>query len=72
MRHPKAAFLAKYCAAGALRWKRQLGTSESDEAWGVATNEDGNVYIAGQTEGSLGGSNQGLIDAWIAKCSTRP
>jgi hypothetical protein len=55
-----------------LRWKRQLGTADIDEANGVATDGDGNVYIAGQTLGSLGGPNQGNSDAWVAKYYTRP
>jgi Beta-propeller repeat len=63
------AWVAKYSAAGALHWKRQLGTSEWDVANGVATDDDGNVYIAGETFGSLGGSNQGDRDGWIAKYS---
>jgi hypothetical protein len=55
------AWLAKYSAAGALRWKRQLGTSYFDPAWGVASDGDGNVYIAGYTTGSLGGPQQGGV-----------
>jgi hypothetical protein len=66
------AWVAKYSATGALRWKRQLGTAADDIAWGVATGGDSNVYIAGSTEGSLGGPNQGVLDAWVAKYSTRP
>jgi hypothetical protein len=65
------AFLAKYSAAGALRWRRQLGTPESDHPWGIATDGDGNVYISGETWGSLGGANQGGTDAFVAKYHTR-
>jgi hypothetical protein len=53
------AWVAKYSAAGALRWKRQFGTSRWDKAHGVATDGDGNVYIAGTTTGSLGGPTRG-------------
>jgi hypothetical protein len=65
-----AAWVAKYSAAGKLLWKRQLGTPGGDFSNGVATDGDRNVYISGSTYGSLGGANQGLEDAWIAKYST--
>jgi hypothetical protein len=52
---------------GALRWKRQLKTSMGETASGVATDGDGNVYIAGTTDGSLGAPSQGYNDAWVAK-----
>jgi len=61
------AWIAKMSATGALRWRRQLGSSATDYANGVATDGDGNVYVAGSTYGSLGGSNQGgTADAWLA------
>jgi hypothetical protein len=63
------AWLAKYSAAGALRWKRQLGTAALDVADGVAVDGDGNLYISGSTAGSLGGPFQGGFDAWVAKYS---
>jgi hypothetical protein len=64
------AWLAKYSAAGALRWKRQLGTAALDVADGVAVDGDGNLYISGSTQGSLGGPFQGGDrDAWVAKYS---
>ena len=61
------AWVAKYNSSGTLVWKRQLGTSSTDTSNGVATDSSGNVYISGQSYGSLGGSNQGLGDAWVAK-----
>lgn len=48
-------------------WKKQLGTSNQDESYGVTVDSKGNVYISGRTEGSLGGANQGGQDAWITK-----
>jgi hypothetical protein len=62
-------WLAKYSAAGVLRWTRQLGSPARDESLGVATDGNGNVYISGWTDGSLGGANPnlGLPDAWLAK-----
>ncbi len=61
------AFLAKYDSAGNLLWMRQLGTSEGDDSAGLAVDNNGDVYISGYTEGSLGGDNQGVRDAYLAK-----
>jgi formylglycine-generating enzyme required for sulfatase activity len=61
------AFVAKYDAAGALLWSRQLGTSGSDASEGVSADGLGNLYIGGWTRGSLGGPNAGIFDAFISK-----
>ena len=50
-----------------LDWVRQLGTSNSDESFGVAADGQGNVFIGGYTEGDLAGANQGLRDAFVSK-----
>jgi hypothetical protein len=60
------AFVTKYDAAGTLQWTRQLGTSTRDEGRAVSADGLGNVYIAGHTNGSLGGSG----DAFISKYDT--
>lgn len=63
-------WVAKYNSAGALVWKKQLGTFSSDSSSGVATDSNSNVYISGNTGGSLGGAFQGgFDDAWVAKYS---
>jgi hypothetical protein len=49
------AFVAKFDGAGAKAWTRQLGTPGLDEAWGVATDAAGHVFVAGQTAGGLDG-----------------
>ena len=61
------AWVAKYDSQGNLLWTRQLGTSDSDSSEGVATDSDGNVYISGSTQGTLGETNVGGSDAWVAK-----
>ena len=61
------AFLAKYSSTGGLLWKTQLGTPSHDEAYGLSVDGAGNAYIAGDTHGSLGGTNQGGADAFLAK-----
>ncbi|MFO1153540.1 MAG: SBBP repeat-containing protein [Rhodospirillales bacterium] len=63
------AWVAKYDATGRLQWKRQLGTDGWDQAFGVATDAAGNVYLTGYTDGSLGGPNRGDHDVWVAKYS---
>ena len=61
------AWVAKYAADGALLWTRQLGTAATDLAGDVAADASGNAYIAGYTDGSLGGPSAGGSDAWMAK-----
>ncbi|MFG0284186.1 MAG: SBBP repeat-containing protein [Phycisphaerales bacterium JB039] len=61
------AFLAKYDAAGALLWTRQLGTSADDGSYAVAVDSAGNAYMSGSTEGSLGGPSAGGADAFLAQ-----
>ena len=60
-------FVSKYDASGNLIWIEQLGTSSSDQSFGVSADDLGNVYISGFTEGSLGGPNAGLWDAFVSK-----
>jgi hypothetical protein len=50
-----------------LDWTKQLGTSDNDEAIGVAIDSNNNVYITGNTEGDLDGPNAGSVDAFLAK-----
>lgn len=68
------AWVAKYNSAGTREWKHQLGTSSPDNSYAVATDSLGNVYISGDTRGSLGGAFIGTdpeaSDAWVAKYST--
>lgn len=61
------AFLAKYDAEGSLQWVTQLGSSGSDTSNRVSADSLGNIYITGETTGSLGGPNFGNWDAFVAK-----
>ncbi len=62
-------FVAKYSANGDPVWAEQLGTAERDEAYGVTTDADGNIYVTGFTAGALDGPNAGDRDAFLAKYS---
>lgn len=62
------AWIAKFDTNGNQQWAKQLGTSGGDTiAYGDATDQFGNVYVAGGTNGNLKGSNAGSYDAWVAK-----
>lgn len=73
------ALLAKFSATGELLWAKQLGGPGYDEARGVATDGQGNVYVAGRFEaraafGAIDGEEvvlqaRGNIDAFLAKYS---
>ncbi len=66
------AWVAKYDSSGSRLWVHQLGSSDDlDEAEGVAVDNSGNVYITGDTGGSLGPEGSaGSDDAWVARYDT--
>ena len=59
--------VVKYDSIGDLQWVRQLGSSQTDGARGVATDTNDNVYAAGRTGGALDGSNAGGMDVVLVK-----
>lgn len=60
-------FISKFDPAGTQILGIQEGTAEIDEAWGVATDGDSNIYIAGGSRGDLLGTvNTGDFDAFVA------
>ena len=61
------AWVAKYDSNGKQEWIKQFGTPELDYATDVGADISGNLYVTGFTEGSLGRTNAGSIDAWVAK-----
>lgn len=63
----KDAFVAKYSTDGEQQWVNQFGTTSLDEAQSVAIDSAGNVYVTGETEGSLFGTSFGGSDAWVVK-----
>ena len=60
-------FLVKYDLSGNRLWSKELGTDTSDIAFAAAVGESGNIYIAGYTNGNLGGTNSGPPDLFLAK-----
>jgi hypothetical protein len=60
-------WVIKFDGSGRVLWSRQPGTSDSDAAFGVATDTDGNVYVVGDTDGALAGAEKGDSDAWVIK-----
>jgi len=65
------AFVRSYDGNGALRWTRQFGTSESDQALGIGADEDRNVYVVGRTRGPLEGNGVGYIDGFVRAYDAR-
>jgi hypothetical protein len=45
-------------------WTTQFGTADWDQANGVSADGAGNVYVTGETTGSLGGANAGMYDSF--------
>jgi hypothetical protein len=62
------AFVRKYTGDGTEMWTRQFGTAQADVAMDVATTRDGDVYVVGQTNGTLPGQPRaGESDAYVRK-----
>lgn len=61
-------FLIKINNEGYRRWSQQIGTRGDDEAFGIAFDSAGYVYVTGYTEGSIDRkTNQGGADVFIMK-----
>lgn len=62
------AFFRKYSSTGTALWTSQFGSSEADEANGVALDARGAVHVSGLTVGTLPGqSSAGSMDAYLLK-----
>jgi hypothetical protein len=65
------AWIAKYDSDGYELWGKQIGTSANDRAFAIVTDNDGNFYVTGATQGDLFSTNQSEgNDAWVAKYNT--
>ncbi|MDX1251207.1 MAG: SBBP repeat-containing protein [Gammaproteobacteria bacterium] len=65
-------FVVKFNAAGVEQWNLQFGTVALDQAFGVAVDAAGNVYVVGRTYGGLHGNTYagGDGDAFVVKYNT--
>ncbi len=50
-----------------VEWTAQVGTPSYDNCYSVSVDSAGNAFITGYTEGSLGGTNTGDVDAFLTK-----
>ena len=61
-------FVAKFNASGVNQWTIQLGTNKYDQAYSIAIDNSGNIYITGESSGGLdGNTNLGSYDLFIVK-----
>lgn len=61
------AWVARFNTDGEQQWIQQFGTPQTDQAYDITFDNDNNLFVTGLTDGSLGDTNQGSFDAWIAK-----
>jgi Ca2+-binding RTX toxin-like protein len=61
------AWIARYNTAGQRIWLKQFGTAQLDYATDITVDSQGNIFVTGFTEGSLGATNKGSTDGWVAK-----
>jgi Beta-propeller repeat/RTX calcium-binding nonapeptide repeat (4 copies) len=61
------AWVTRFDTNGNRGWSQQFGTNDVDQANGISVDNLGNVYVTGVTQGSLGATNAGSFDNWIAK-----
>ncbi len=65
------AFITKYSADGTKVWTKLLGSSINDIGYGIASSNDGSIYITGYTNGNLDGeANKGGYDSFLSKYSS--
>ncbi|MCT7956395.1 DUF4347 domain-containing protein [Laspinema palackyanum] len=63
------AWVAKYDSSGTQQWIKQFGSDHVDNSFDITVDSAGNPYVAGDTRGTLDGSNVGWYDAWVSKLS---
>jgi hypothetical protein len=61
------AWLARYDGSGQQAWVRQFGTNGWEYTNCAVQDGSSGVFVAGQTNGSLGATSSGDWDAWLAR-----
>jgi len=65
------ALAIKFSPDGAELWRREIGTVMNDVGTGLGMDEEGNIYLAGFTDGEMaaggGGPQGGARDGWLMK-----
>ncbi|HOW97707.1 MAG TPA: SBBP repeat-containing protein, partial [Kiritimatiellia bacterium] len=60
--------VSKFSAAGARQWSRSKASSAAEVGFGIAADTNGNLYVAGSTDGPLGGEpHAGETDLCLVK-----
>jgi len=62
--------VVKYTTAGSLVWDYGYGPSGYDYVYDASTDSNGNLYFAGETHTSFGGTHQGNGDGYVIKLNS--
>ena len=63
-------YVAKFDSNGNQMWIRQFGSPEFEDAFGITTDSNDNIFATGWTAGDLAEKNAGAYDCWLAKYDT--
>ncbi|HEY9824449.1 MAG TPA: SBBP repeat-containing protein, partial [Stenomitos sp.] len=64
-------WIVKYSPTGTRLWSQQVGYIGLDTVSSLALDRNNSIFLTGTTGSNPGGTNQGLLDAWIAKFTAR-
>lgn len=64
------AFTRKLNSSGTMLWTKTFGSSAFDDARGIATTTGSEIYITGETRGSLGPTNKGGSDGYVRRLNS--
>lgn len=67
---PANVFVRKLRPTGAILWTKTFGTPQYDDARGIATINGSEIYVTGETQGSLAHSNYGGSDGYLRKLNS--
>lgn len=59
--------LSKFDSEGNMIWSKQWGSVKGEVGESIALDGAGNIYVAGQTQGDLYGTNEGGMDIFVVK-----